>query len=81
MKTWARKLTLGYAIYAVIAAIVGFIMVQRYIMGPMMHSSEPGAKAGAMGGVVGSLFGFAYPVLLIIFMNKRDIREAFAKNR
>jgi ABC-type glycerol-3-phosphate transport system permease component len=81
MKTWARKLTIGYAIYGLIAAVAGFIMMQRYLMGPMMHSSDPAAKGGAMGGVVGGLFGLAYPVLLIIFMNKRDIREAFEKNR
>ena len=79
MKSWARKLTIAYGIYGIVAAIAGFIMVQRYVMGPLMHSSDPAAKAGAAGGIVGGLFGLAYPVLLLIFMNKRDIREAFER--
>lgn len=79
MKSWARKLTIAYGIYAIVSAIAGFIMVQRYVMGPLMHSSDPAAKAGALGGFVGAAFGLAYPVLLLIFMNKRDIREAFER--
>lgn len=79
MKAWARKLTIAYGLYGIVSAVVGFIMVQRYITGPLMDSSDPGVKAGAVGGLVGGMFGLAYPVLLLIFMNKRDIREAFER--
>lgn len=81
MKTWGRTLAIAYGAYGVVAAGVGFIMAQRYLTGPLMDSAAPSAKAGAAGGIVGAAMGFAYPVLLLIFMYKRDIREAFEKNR
>ncbi len=81
MKTWGRTLTITYGVYGVISAGVSFIMTQRYLAGPLLDSGESMAKAGAAGNIIGSAMGLAYPVLLLIFMYKRDIREAFEKNR
>jgi hypothetical protein len=37
----------------------------------------PAGQAGMMGGVMGGLIAIAYPIVLIVFMTKRNVREAF----
>ena len=79
MKSWGRKLAIAYSIYTIIAAIGGLYMTNKYLLEPLSHSDNPAAKGGVMGGYLGGLIGLAYPIVLLIFMNKRDVKEAFAR--
>jgi hypothetical protein len=77
MKPWARKLAIVYAIYGIVGGIVGLIITYKYLITPL--SGKPGGSAGAFGGVWGGILGCAYPVVLLSFMLKRNVREAFAR--
>jgi hypothetical protein len=76
-KTWARKVSIGYAIFGIVNAIAGFIATQHYLMAALSKSSDPAQKAGMIGGTMGGIVGVVYPLILLIFMMKKDVREAF----
>ena len=79
MKSWGRKLAIAYAIYSIVAAIFGFYMTHKYLIEPLSHSDNPAAKGGVMGGYMGGLIALAYPIVLLIFMNKANVRDAFKR--
>lgn len=76
MRAWARKLSIAYAVYAILNVITGLVATRHYLA-ELSRSSDPAAEAGVMGGLVGALIGLAYPVLLFVFMMKKDVRDAF----
>lgn len=85
-KAWGRTLSVGYAWYAIVAAIVGMVVNWVYVLQPMLAAvkADPGPAAagalgGAVGGMVGGLFGLAYPIVLLVFMNRAALREALAR--
>jgi hypothetical protein len=84
MKRWARKLTIGYAIYAIIFGLVGMVVNFMFLLRPLMQEAArqqgPEAAAaigGAIGGAFGGCFGMIYPILLLIFMTRPKIVAAF----
>ncbi len=84
-KAWGRTLSVGYAWYAIVSAIVGTIVQWIYVVQPMLAAvkgAEGPAAMGAMGGVVGGLLGglfaLAYPIVLLVFMNRAVVRAALA---
>lgn len=84
-KAWGRTLSVGYAWYAIVAAIIGMIVQWIYVVQPMlaaMKGAEGPAAMGALGGVVGGLLGgifsLVYPVVLLVFMNRAAVRAALA---
>ena len=84
LKSWARKLSVAYAIYAILFGILGtvvnFIFLVRPIIEHAQQQSGPeaaGAIGGAIGGSVGGCFGLIYPVLLLIFMLRPKVAAAF----
>jgi len=84
LKGWARYLSIGYAIYAIIFGLVGAVMNFVYLMRPMLeqasHQQGPeaaGAIGGAIGGTVGGCFALIYPILLLIFMFRSNVVAAF----
>jgi hypothetical protein len=80
MRAWARKLTIGYAIYGILAGVGGIVMMQHYLLGPLSRSTDnPAVKGGAIGGLFGSVLALAYPIVLLVFMNKKNIRDAFTR--
>lgn len=87
LRTWARKSAVAYGWFAIVFGIIG-IVVNLVIVLPGMReamggNSEPAAAAGMMGGMIGGigggLIGMIYPILLIIFMSKRHVVEAFSR--
>ncbi len=80
LRPWARTLSIGYGVYAIVAGLIGMVFNVIYVILPLL--SQPGHQApfaaGAIGGVIGGCVGLAYPVLLIIFMTRPHIRLAFA---
>ena len=84
MKNWARLLSIGYAIYAIGFGVLGGIVNFLFVFRPLLerareqHGPEAaGAIGGAIGGSVGGCFGMIYPILLLIFMLRPNLKAAF----
>jgi len=85
MKSWGRTLSILYAIYDIVSKIV-FAVLNLLIMMPLIAAQQDagGPAAEAIGGIVagsigcGLIFTLIYPILLLIFMLRSNVREAFA---
>lgn len=84
LKNWARILSIGYAIYAIVSGILGVMINYFFIMHPLMKQAAQkqgpeviGLIAVAIGGTVGGCFGMIYPVVLLIFMTRSKVVAAF----
>jgi hypothetical protein len=84
LKSWARTLSIIYAIYALIQLFITTGVNYIYLFQPMMEKARneggPAASAamgGAIGGMCGSCVGIIYPVLLLIFMMRSNVAAAF----
>ena len=84
LKSWARKLSLGYAIYALVLGVVGMVMNYLFLLRPLLAEAAQkqgaeaaGAMGGAIGGTVGGCFGLIYPILLLIFLTRPKVVAAF----
>ena len=75
LKPWGRKLAIGYALYGIVAGIVGFVFTYMYLIAPL--AGKPGGGAGAFGGIWGGVVGCVYPIVLLSFMLKQNVRQAF----
>lgn len=84
-KAWARTLSIFYAWTAIVVGVVGTLAMVWLLILPMIQDlssnatpEEIGGVVGGAAGSVGGCFGLIYPVLLLIFMNRRVVREFFA---
>lgn len=84
LKPWARKLSIGYAIYALVFGLIGMVVNFLFLVRPMLEQAREqqgaeaaGAIGGAIGGSIGSCFGLIYPILLLIFMFRPNVVAAF----
>jgi hypothetical protein len=84
LKEWARKLSIGYAIYAILFGILGVALNFAFLTRPMLEQASQkqgpeaaGAMGGAIGGSLGGCFGLIYPILLLIFMTRPNVKAAF----
>ena len=84
LKEWARKLSIGYAIYTIVFGLVGIVVTFLFVTRPMLERASQaegpeaaGAVGGAIGGSVGGCFGLIYPILLLIFMLRPKVAAAF----
>ena len=84
MKSWARILSIVYAIYAIVSGMIGIVVNFFAMVMPMIEQAHqeqgPAAAAaigGAIGGTLGGCFGLIYPVLLLIFMLLPKTAAAF----
>jgi hypothetical protein len=83
LKPWARVASIGYGIYAIIMAIAGIVLNVTITVPLMMQTSVagPGGEIAAVAGMVGAVFGglisLIYPTLLIIFMTRQNVVDAF----
>jgi hypothetical protein len=84
LKPWARILSIGYAIYAILSGLIGTILNAVFLLPPLLEEASrkqgpeaAGAIGGAVGGTVGGCVGLIYPILLLIFMTRPKLIEAF----
>ena len=84
MKEWGRKLSLAYAVYAIIAGLAGILFTFIFVLQPLLEKAQTTqgpeaaeAVGGAIGGSVGGCFSLIYPVLLLIFMTRPKLVAAF----
>jgi hypothetical protein len=83
-RPWGRKLAVGYAMYAVVTAILGIGIQLVFVLPGVFAQAQalPGAEAnatlfGAIGGVVGGSIGLVYPGLLWFFMTRPHVLAAY----
>jgi len=89
MRPWGRKLSIIYAVYAIVAGVAGMIANWVWLVGPLLEKAnaagpgpeQAGAIGGLIGGVFGGCFGMIYPIVLLIFMKRRNVVEAFQARR
>jgi len=84
LKSWAHKLSIGYAIYSIVFGLIGVVASFLWVFRPLLEKAGeqrgPEAAAaigGALGGTIGGCFGLIYPVLLLVFMLRPHIKAAF----
>jgi hypothetical protein len=86
LKPWGRTLSIGYGCYAIVSVVLGVIYNYFYLWKPMLaaagQANNPQAIGGTMGvyaGIASSFLGLIYPTLLIIFMTRPRVVEAFRR--
>jgi hypothetical protein len=79
MRSWARKVSIGYAIYSIVSVILFMALIGWFLM-PLFRGFETkteAEKAGIVGapigGMAGGCIGLIYPVLLWYFMTRRHV--------
>jgi hypothetical protein len=84
LKEWGRKLSLVYGIYAIVMALVNMAVSYVFLIRPLMEQAArqkgpeaAGAIGGAIGGGIGGCIALVYPVLLLIFMTRSNVKAAF----
>lgn len=84
LQPWARGLSIGYAIYAILMVVVGTVVNFFLLVRPLLEQANQqrgpeamGAIGGAIGGTVGGCFGLVYPILLLVFMLRANVVAAF----
>ena len=83
-KSFGRTLSIGYSIYAIVSGIVGLGVNFVFLIRPLLEQAQAAGtgpeQAGAIGGIIGGSFGgclgMAYPIVLLIFMCRRNVAEA-----
>ena len=84
-KPYGRQLSIGYAIYGLLAGVVSLVISWLIVYPGMVEQVNrlpPGPeRSGAMGGVVGDVCGgvvsLLYPALLLYFMYRPNIVAAY----
>jgi hypothetical protein len=79
VKAWARKVNIAFALFGLVSGIASVAATYHYLIGPLSKSSDPGAAAGAFGGMAGMVLTFVYPLVILVFMMKQDVREALER--
>ncbi len=82
MKVWARKLSVGYAVFTVVFGVIGLVFNLIYIVLPALSTRPESTEAavamgGAIGGFAGALIGLVFPVCIIFFLRRKPVVEAF----
>jgi hypothetical protein len=84
LKGWARKLSIGYAIYAIVFGMIAAVMNFMFLLRPLFEEAARkqgpeafGAIGGAAGGAIGGCLGLVYPILLLVFMTRPKVVAAF----
>lgn len=82
-KNWARRLSIAYSVLAILLAVVGAFMSYKYLIEPLQNSGVARGGPNAFMGVYmtavmagSTIFGIAYPVVLLIFMLRPSIVAA-----
>jgi hypothetical protein len=84
-RPWARKATIGWAIWTTVLAVVTLYVNVQYLFPAMMEQTtvvgtqvpaaaqQAGKIGGIVGGVVGGLFSMAYPIAALIMLTRPSV--------
>lgn len=85
MRPWGRQLSIVYAVYTIIAAVVSSFANWAWMFGRLLEKADE-MPAGpeqfvaivtAYGTVFGGCFNVVYPIFLLIFMMRGSVVQAF----
>jgi hypothetical protein len=85
LRPWGRQLTIIYAVFALVSVAVNVVMNYHFLLVPLLEKQAglpPGQeKTAALGAIVGMVGGTCigpiYPVVLLIFMFRNNVKAAF----
>lgn len=84
LKSWARVLSIAYAIYAIALCLAALLINLIFMVQPMFQQVLPKqqliagvALGGPISGTLGELFWLIYPILLLVFMVSPKMAAAF----
>lgn len=84
LQEWARKVSLAYALVAILTNFVGLALSFLFFFRPMMEQLPNGppeaigvAVMGLCGGLCGSALSLIYPLFILYFLTRPDIVDAF----
>jgi hypothetical protein len=87
LKSWARILSIVYAVYAILLGFLGVAINVIFLVLPLLRRAQEqngpeavGFIAGAIGGSLGGCIGLVYPVLLLMFLTRPKLAAAFREN-
>jgi len=75
LKAWARTGSLVYGWFAIIWGIIGTV-VNFGLIPSGGYGLSHDALPGTIHGIIGGLVGLIYPILLIVFMRRPNVKEA-----
>ena len=75
MKAWARTGSLVYGWFMIVWTIIGLVANFALITSGQFGQAQS-VLPGMIGGMCGSLISLIYPILLIVFMRRPDVRNA-----
>ncbi|UCC99457.1 MAG: DUF4339 domain-containing protein [Phycisphaerales bacterium] len=75
LKAWARTWCLAYGWFAIVWGIIGMV-VNFALIAAGAHGYPRSALPGVIGGIFGGLLGLIYPILLVVFMGKPNVKNA-----
>jgi hypothetical protein len=85
LRPWGRTLSIGIGIYGLLAIAASLVVNWIYYLSPLLEKARQlntpeatGAVAGAIFGMVSTGAGVIYPALLLIFMMRPRLVEAYA---
>jgi MFS family permease len=78
LRPWARKWAIGYGWFAIVWTIIG-TLISAVLTTSGAYGYSHDAAPGVVGGLLGSLVGLVYPILLIVFMRKPHVKDAFTE--
>jgi hypothetical protein len=86
LRPWARWISIGYAVYAVLSLILGQVVSYFLITKPLLENIGSGPErmgmvGGLYGGMIGSVCWLIYPVVLLIFMLLPSVKAAFRQDQ
>jgi hypothetical protein len=76
LKPWARVWTFGYGLFAIGWGVLGMIL-NIIFMSSGGYGFSSDAIPGLIGGFCGAIVGLIYPILLVVFMRKENVIQAF----
>lgn len=85
LKPWGRGLSIGYAIYAIIFALVSLVVNVTIVFPTLTKFAQStgdktlafASNVGAYSALIGVGVGVIYPGLLLFFMFRRNVVQAF----
>lgn len=86
LRDWARRVSIGYSIYTLVAYAIGLALQIYYVVLPLLNQppdpQNPGLKNVMLGGMVGGLCGgslsLIHPILLWYYMTRPHVVAALA---
>ncbi len=82
LKSWARTLSIAYAIYGICMGILSTVVGSIFLIQPFLKNHQDSQAAatamfGLIGGSISVCLGLIYPVLLLLFMLRPTVAAAF----